>query len=167
LASGAPADAPVEAAECSDALVGQRCLMVRAAARAGGVLTGTLPLPAEVVGRLSDAGSLQFWLRVQNPNVNEFRGANPVIELRCRGGSSLTYTPVRPNGRPANLLLHAPFSEARWGWQPVAVPLAGGGDWQREVAGNAKLTDVEAVVLRFEEPGRLPFTVWVDGLSIR
>jgi len=157
----------IEVTEGRDALVGQRCLEVRAAAAGGFVLTGSLALTPDAARPLSDERTLQFWLRVRNANVNELRAANPVVELRCRGGGALTYTPVRPNGRPANLLLRPPFSEARWGWQPVSVPLAGGAGWRRDATGDATPAEAEALVLRFEEPGSLPLAIWVDGMSLK
>jgi parallel beta-helix repeat protein len=134
-------------------------------------LTGRLPLTGGVAARLASATALGFWLRVQNPNVNEYKGGNPVIELTGPAGT-VRYEPISQKGQPYNWLVHTPFSEARWGWRELVIPLAGTeqhaagwGSWKRTgpAGAHAKATELRLVIT---EPGRMPLTLWLDGLHV-
>ena len=87
--------------------------------------------PARSAARwdLSRRTRLQFWLKFRNPNNGGFQGVNPIVRLHA-GDAALTYTPVR-DGIPRNLLGDLPYSEARWGWLLVTIPLAGSDAWNR------------------------------------
>jgi hypothetical protein len=45
----------------------------------------------------------------------------------------------------SNLLNEPPFSEARWLWMPVSIPLTGDARWQRTLIGGASLERIEAI----------------------
>ena len=100
------------------------------------------------------------WIRAQNPTRPGWQNAGPVIRLYGRNGT-LVYTPA--SGR--NLLANPPYSEARWTWMRVVVPLAGSAEWERTQTDSVKLGRIEAVGLSLDSWGYAPFTVWVDGLT--
>jgi hypothetical protein len=81
-----------------------------------------------------------------------------VIRLYGRDGV-LTYTPSGDR----NLLANPPYSEARWTWMRVVVPLAGTAGWQRKQTGLVTLGVVDAVSLSLDSWGFLPFILWPDG----
>ena len=59
-----------------------------------------------------------------------------------------------------------PFSEARWLWMPMTIPLAGDAQWQRATKGQVALERIEAISLSLDSWGGDPFTVWLDGLTV-
>lgn len=147
----------------SDCVAGRLSLRVRASGCAGAVLTGSLPLRGESAAAVARNCELRFWLKTQNPNVTEYKGPNPIVRLAGPDGS-LSYTPIRADGKPRNLLLEAPFGHARRIWQYVVVPLAGGTGWRREETGDPDPRATTTLILRFEEPASEPWTFWLDGL---
>ena len=60
-----------------------------------------------------------------------------------------------------NLFGDLPFSEARWTWMPVEVPLAGNATWRRETIGQIDLVHVRGIGLALDSWGGDPFTVWL------
>ena len=68
--------------------------------------------------------------------------------------------------KDANLMNDPPFSEARWLWMPIAIPLAGDARWQRKVTGDIALSRIDALSLSLDSWGGDPFLVWLDGLTV-
>jgi hypothetical protein len=84
--------------------------------------------------------------------------------IRLTGPSGhIEYKPVKD----ANLLNDPPYSEARWLWAPFAIPLAGDDKWQRKETGNISLECIDALSISVDSWGEEPFTVWLDGLTVR
>jgi len=65
-----------------------------------------------------------------------------------------------------NLFGDLPYSEARWTWMPVVVPLAGNSEWKRVEAGRIDLQHINGVGLSLDSWGGEPFTIWLDGLEL-
>ena len=59
-----------------------------------------------------------------------------------------------------------PYSEARWLWMPIRIPLTGNAAWQRTETGTVSLERIEALSLSFDSWGDDPFTIWIDGLAV-
>jgi parallel beta-helix repeat protein len=104
---------------------------------------------------------LRFWIKALNPNVPGWQNAGPVVRLLGPAGA-FEYRLVKD----ANLLNDPPFSEARWLWMPVVIPLAGDTRWQRKATGTVSLDHLDALSLAVDSWGGDPFTVWLDGLSV-
>jgi hypothetical protein len=72
----------------------------------------------------------------------------------------LEYRPVKDG----NLLVNLPFSEARWTWMRIEVPLAGDTGWTRKKSGEVRMDHIRALSIALDSWGYDPFTVWLDGL---
>ena len=83
-----------------------------------------------------------------------------MVRLDAPGGT-LTYTPAGG----ANLLQSPPYSEARWTWMRVVIPLAGSDEWERKAVGEVSLARINAVSISLDSYGWEPFTVWLDGAT--
>ena len=59
-----------------------------------------------------------------------------------------------------------PFSEARWTWMPVEIPLGGSAAWTRADSGTVDLRNVTGIGLALDSWGGDPFTIWLDGLAV-
>ena len=90
-----------------------------------------------------------------------WQNAGPVVRLLGSRGA-LEYRPAKD----ANLLNDPPFSEARWQWMPIVIPLAGDNRWERRATGEITLACIDAVSLAVDSWGGDPFTVWLDGLAV-
>jgi len=101
-----------------------------------------------------------FWLKAQNPNIPGFQEPGPVLRLYGKEGE----VKIQPSGG-RNLLVGAPFSEARWTWMRVSIPLKGDKDWSREESGKVDLGRIDAVSVSLDSWGGDPFIAWIDGLS--
>jgi parallel beta-helix repeat protein len=148
-------------ADDSTALVGSRSLRFTPNPYPGLYATAIYPATRDAGWNFAGKTALRFWIKAQNPNVPGWQNAGPVLRLLSRAGE-LEYKPAKD----ANLLNDPPFSEARWLWMPVSVPLAGDAKWQRAVKGQAALERVDAISLSLDSWGGDPFTVWLDGLTV-
>ena len=147
-------------ADDEDAIIGGHSLRLRADPYPGFEAAATYPRGLEAAWDLSGKHALSFWLRTQNENIPGFQGPGPIVRLRTATGD-VTYQPA--DGR--NLLSSPPFSEARWCFCRYEIPLAGDDAWARE--GKGDLSQVRGISLVFDSWGGEPFTVWIDGLSVR
>jgi hypothetical protein len=144
----------------ADALCGLQSLRFTPDRYPGAYATAIYPASRDAGWDLSAKKQLSFWIKGQNPNLPGWQNPGPVIRLYGKNGV-LTYTPS--GGR--NLLANPPYSEARWNWTRVVVPLAGSAEWERQETGRVTLGRIEAVSLSLDSWGWEPFTVWVDGLT--
>jgi hypothetical protein len=110
---------------------------------------------------LTGAKNIRFWIKVENPNLPGFQNAGPVLRLFTSAGS-VEFKPAKD----ANLLNDPPFSEARWTWMPVVIPLSGDAQWKRTETGRFQSEQVDALSISLDSWGWEPFNVWLDGLSI-
>ena len=65
-----------------------------------------------------------------------------------------------------NLFGDVPFSEARWTWMPVEVPLLPDEGWTRQDSGKIDLHHVRGLGIALDSWGSDPFTIWIDGLAV-
>jgi parallel beta-helix repeat protein len=144
----------------TDALCGQHSLRFTPDPYPGAYATAIYPASRNAGWDLSAKKQLSFWIKAQNPNLPGWQNPGPVIRLYGKNGV-LTYTPS--GGR--NLLANPPYSEARWSWMRVVVPLAGSAEWERKETGTVTLGQINAMSLSLDSWGWEPFTVWVDGLT--
>jgi parallel beta-helix repeat protein len=142
-------------------IIGANCLRFTPNPYPGAYATALYPASRDAAWNFSGATQLRFWIKAQNPNVPGYQNAGPVIRLLGSSGQ-IEYKPAKD----ANLLNDPPFSEARWLWMPVIVPLAGDAQWSRTLRGEVTLERIDALSLSLDSWGGEPFTVWLDGLTV-
>jgi parallel beta-helix repeat protein len=144
-----------------EALLGGRCLRFRVDPYSGQYVSAVYP-------KLRDAGwnwrgrtRLHFWIKVENENIPSWQDTGPIVRLHGPNGT-LEFKPA--GGK--NVLNDVPFSEARWLWMPVVIPLSGEADWTAQKRGEFDLERVDAISVSLDSWGWQPFTVWLDGLAV-
>ena len=142
-------------------IVGARCLRFTPLPYPGAYATVVYPPTRDAAWNLADKKVIRFWIKARNPNLPGFQNAGPVVRLIGRQGN-IEYRPVKD----ANLMNDPPYSEARWLWMPMTIPLTGDAQWQRTVSGQATPDRIEAFSLSLDSWGGEPFTIWLDGLAI-
>ncbi len=142
-------------------IVGGKCLRFTPAPYPGAYATAIYPASRDARWNFTGKRAIRFWIRALNPNVPGYQNAGPVVRLLGAAGQ-IEYKPAKD----ANLLNDPPFSEARWTWMPVTIPLAGDAFWQRRDTGSASLERIDALSLSLDSWGGDPFTVWLDGLTV-
>ncbi len=147
-------------ADDPDAVAGRVSLRWTPDPYKGMYATAVYPASRDAAWDLSGKSRVAFWIRATNSNIPGFQEPGPVVRLHGRDGT----IKIQPSGG-RNLLVGTPYSEARWTWMPVAVPLAGDKDWVVESAGVVALSKIEAVSISFDSWGGDPFTIWLDGLA--
>lgn len=148
-------------ADDSDALIGRHSLRLSPDPYPGAYATARLSAPSGEPWDFSGKREIKFWVKALNPNVPGWQNAGPMVRLSGPDGQ-YEYRPAKD----ANLLNDPPFSEARWLWMPVKIPLSGDDRWSRTSSGNASLERIVAISLSFDSYGWDPFTIWLDGLTI-
>ncbi|HRZ37800.1 MAG TPA: right-handed parallel beta-helix repeat-containing protein [Candidatus Paceibacterota bacterium] len=151
----------VRFAEDAPGLIGRCALRFSPNPYPGAYATVVYPASRDAGWDWSGRRELRFWIKAQNPNVPGWQNAGPVVRLLGSRGT-LEYKPAKD----ANLLNDPPFSEARWQWMPIVIPLAGDARWERRVTGEINLARIDAVSLAVDSWGGDPFTVWLDGLAV-
>ena len=134
-------------ADDSNALVGKTSLHVRPDPYQGTDVAFTFPKSKDAGWDLTGKKQLTFWIRFTNPNNGGFQGPNPIIRLHS-GKAAYSYLPAY-NKNPRNLLGDLPYSEARYGWLRVTMPLAGG-DWIRSESLDGAVPPHIDNAMRFE-----------------
>ncbi len=142
-----------------DSVVGRSSLRFTPNPYKGMYATAIFPRERNGAWDLSTKTHVCFWLRATNSNIPGFQEPGPVVRLYSGEGT----VKIQPSGG-RNLLVGTPYSEARWTWMPVRIPLKGDADWSVEVAGGARLERINAVSISFDSWGGDPFTIWIDGL---
>ncbi|MBN2507892.1 MAG: right-handed parallel beta-helix repeat-containing protein [Verrucomicrobia bacterium] len=148
-------------ADDPDAIVGSRCLHFSPNPYPGAYATALFPATRDAGWNFAGKRQLRFWIKARNPNVPGWQNAGPVVRLLGRSGA-IEFRPAKE----ANLMNDPPFSEARWLWMPVTIPLAGDARWQRTATGEVALSRIEALSLALDSWGGDPFFVWLDGLTV-
>lgn len=143
-----------------DALVGRYSLRCSVNPYTGAYAVFRYPATRDTGWNLAGKTRLCFWIKTRNPNLPGWQNAGPVIRLMGPKGA-VEYRPAKD----ANLLNDPPFSEARWLWAPMVVPLDGDAHWTRRVEGEASLDRVDALSLAVDSWGGDPFEVWLDGIA--
>ena len=148
-------------ADDPNAIVGGRCLRFTPDPYPGAYAAAIFPAARNAAWNLTGRKTIQFWIRAENPNVPCFQNAGPVVRLLGQNGQ-VEFKPAKDG----NLLNDPPFSEARWRWMPVSIPIAGDASWQRTAAGQVQLDRIDAISIGLDSWGGDPFTIWLDGLSV-
>ncbi|MBI4605106.1 MAG: right-handed parallel beta-helix repeat-containing protein [Planctomycetes bacterium] len=146
-----------------DAVAGRSSLRFTPNPYKGMYATAVFPRERDAAWDLSRKTHVSFWLRAETPNIPGFQEPGPVVRLHSRDGA----VRIQPSGG-RNLLVGAPYSEARWTWMHVRAPLRGDAEWAVDAtggAGGAGLERVDAVSISLDSWGGDPFTVWIDGLT--
>jgi parallel beta-helix repeat protein len=147
--------------DAPDALIGKRSLRFEPKPYPGAYATVIFPASKDARWNLSGKKAIRFWVKTLNPNIPGWQNAGPVVRLLAVDGQ-VEYKPAKD----ANLLNDAPYSEARWTWMPVVIPLAGNAAWTRTQKGTITLDRIDAMSLSLDSYGYDSFTVWLDGLEI-
>ncbi|MEY2408001.1 MAG: hypothetical protein QOF48_671 [Verrucomicrobiota bacterium] len=151
----------IQFADDADAVVGTASLRFTPNPYPGQYATAIFPKTRDAQWDFSSRKSVRFWIRANNPNLPGFQNAGPVIWLYGRDGT-IRLEPAK--GR--NLFGDLPFSEARWTWMAVEVPLAGDDRWSRKESGKIDLAHLCGLGIALDSWGADPFTIWIDGLSV-
>lgn len=147
-------------ADDPDAVVGKHSLRFTPNPYPGLYATAIFPASRDAAWDLSGKKKLAFWIKTQNPNIPGWQNPGPVITLFGKSGA----IEIKPS-KDRNLLVAPPYSEARWTWLRLEVPLTPDPAWSRKPTGTASLDRIDAVGLALDSWGGDPFTVWLDGLS--
>ncbi|HEV8543246.1 MAG TPA: right-handed parallel beta-helix repeat-containing protein [Verrucomicrobiae bacterium] len=142
-------------------IVGMQCLRFTPNPYPGAYAAAIYPGKRNAGWNFAGKKMIQFWIKVENPNLPGFQNAGPLVRLLGQGGQ----IELKP-AKDANLLNDPPFSEARWLWMPMAIPIEGDSQWERKTTGEIQLDRIEAISVSLDSWGADPFTVWLDGLSI-
>ncbi len=146
----------------SNAIVGTRSLRFTPNPYPGAYATAIYPAQRNASWNFAGKKALQFWIKVENPNLPGFQNAGPVVRLLGPTGQ-IEFKPAKDG----NLLNDPPFSEARWLWMPIHIPLTGDEHWDRKTFGdNISLDQISAVSISLDSWGGDPLNVWLDGLSV-
>lgn len=148
-------------ADDAEALAGQRSLRFTPRPYPGAYATAVYPRGRNARWDFSGRQSIKFWLKARNPNIPGFQNAGPVIRLLGPDG----HLELKP-ARDGNVLNDPPFSEARWLWMPINIPLAGDARWLRLEEGQVHLSRIDAIAVSVDSWGWEPFTIWLDGLTV-
>jgi parallel beta-helix repeat protein len=143
------------------ALLGGRCLRWRVDPYPGQYVSVVYPRSRDAGWDWQRRARISFWIRAENENIPSWQDAGPVVRLHGPRG----WLEFKPAGG-GNLLNDPPFSEARWRWQPVVIPLAGDAAWTATREGEFDLGRVDALSVALDSWGWQPFTVWLDGLAV-
>jgi parallel beta-helix repeat protein len=122
--------------------------------------TAIFPRGRDADWDFSGKTKIRFWIRATNPNLPGFQNPGPVLFLYGKQGTAK----IEP-AKGRNLFGDLPFSEARWTWMPIEVPLSGTGIWTRTDSGAPDLKHVTGFGLALDSWGNDPFTIWIDGLA--
>jgi hypothetical protein len=131
---------------------------------AGDDVSLTFPKSRDAAWNLSAKRNLVMWVKFVNENDSSFQNNTPTIRLiDARGkGEEKRYIELKPKN---NLLgLNVPFSEGRWDFSYIEVPLAGDSQWERTVVGGADLKHIDALEIHADTWGA-GFELWIDGVA--
>lgn len=148
-------------AEETDAVVGKTSLRFTPDPYPGLYATVIFPRSRDADWDLSDRTKVRFWIKATNPNLPGFQNSGPVLWLYGKEGA----VKIEP-AKGRNLFSDLPFSEARWTWMPVEVPLRADEGWTRLDSGSVDLRHVGGLGIALDSWGGDPFTIWIDGLTV-
>ncbi len=148
--------------EDSDAIVGKNAIRFTPNPYPGQYATALFPSSQDANLAVEEGQSIRFWIKTANPNLPGFQNAGPVLLLICKDGT----VKLEP-AKSGNIFGELPYSEARWTWMRMEIPVAGDKRWTRHETGHPDLQHVQAVGLALDSWGGDPFTVWIDGMEIR
>lgn len=164
-----------------DAIVGRKSLRMDAVDYPGADVTARIEAK-DAPWDWSRCERLVFWLKSRNPDTYGWQDAGPVVRCTMPQGHA-TFRPG-PKDRPRNYARGDAFSESRWVWTRLFIPLPTGANtawgeaddegvrattaqelpWVCETEGTLNWSRVEALSLTLDSYGAPAFTVWIDGL---
>ncbi len=147
-------------ADDGDAVAGGFALRLRPDPYPGAYATAVYPKAKDATWDWSAKTELRVWVKYRNPNLPGWQDVGPVVTLFGPEGKRV----IKPKGRN---LLSGGESEARWLWQRLRIPLTATNGW--EIADEGKFTpnQVKAIGIGMDSFGGDPFTLWLDGLSVK
>ena len=148
-------------AEDADSVVGKTSLRFTADPYPGLYATAIFPRGKDADWDFSGKTKVRFWIKATNPNLPGFQNPGPVLWLYGKEGA----VKIEP-AKGRNLFGDLPFSEARWTWMPVEVPLQADDGWARQDSGKVDLGHVRSLGIALDSWGGEPFTIWIDGLTV-
>jgi parallel beta-helix repeat protein len=110
---------------------------------------------------LSGKSVLSFWLKALNLNVFCWQNNEIAVRLISRGGE------FRFEPAAKNWLWGPAHTPSRASWRYIEIPLAGDEEWVRATEGAPELSHVDAFAFALDSAEEAPFTVWIDGLTVR
>jgi parallel beta-helix repeat protein len=143
----------------TDAVVGKNSVRFRPVPYPGMGVSAIYPKQKNAKWNLSGKSRLTFWIRAENPNPTGFQGVAPIVKLFSSKGTCT----LMPTG-DKNLLRDGGYSEARWTWMRVEIPLKDADPiWKRE--GEIDFAEVQGISFTLDSFENSPFTVWLDGIG--
>jgi hypothetical protein len=146
--------------EDADAVVGKTALRFTPNPYPGQYATAIFPRGRDADWDFSKKTKIRFWIKATNPNLPGFQNPGPVLWLYGQDGN----VKIEP-AKGRNIFGDLPFSEARWTWIPVEIPLSGSADWTRKDSGKLDLSHIRGLGLALDSWGGDPFTIWIDGMT--
>jgi hypothetical protein len=138
---------------------------LHAVTNAGEDVALTFPKSRDAAWNLTSKRALQMWVKFRNDNDNSFQNNTPTIRLvdaRVKGDEK-AYFEYKP--KAGNLLgLTVPYSEGRWLFNFLEIPLAGDAVWERTLVGNPDLRHIDALEIHADTWGA-GFELWLDGVA--
>lgn len=151
----------IQFADDPSSLIGQHSLRWTPDPYPGELATVIYPAAKNAGWNWTSKKQIRFWIKSQNPNIPGWQNAGPIVTLIGPSGR-IEFRPPKD----ANLLNDPPFSEARWTWMPVVIPLEGNARWLKKTEGTISLERIDAISFGLDSYGWEPFTVWLDGLTV-
>ncbi len=144
----------------ADSVIGRYSLKFSPRICDGEMATAVYPKTQDAGWDLSDRRNLVFWFKANNPNIPVEGSEDGAVSLTLAGeGGELKFTGFDCRIMPGGL-----YSEARWTWYRVEIPLAGDDAWKLEKTGDVNMKCVNAICFAVKTPGVMPYTIWIDGL---
>lgn len=144
----------------ADAVVGSFSLRFSPNPYPGQYAATILDAPTGTPWNAAAKSRICFWIKAANPNIQGWQNAGPVIRLSGKKGAIV----LKPAG-DGNLLNSLPYSEARWTWMRLEIPLAGDANWTRTVEGDPDQAAITALSIALDSWGADPFIIRIDGLT--
>lgn len=144
----------------TEAIIGRYCLKLTTEKYNGEKVGLSYPVPNGELD-ISGKNKLVFWIRVLTPDIPVENADNGAIKIRLISENGAIVFSI-----PAYTLCFGIYSEARWTWSRIEIPIESGTDlWKREVIGKPDTKHVNALSFEINKSGTTSFTAWLDGLK--
>ena len=147
-------------ADDSGAVSGGFALRLRPDPYPGAYATAVFPKGKNAAWDWSKKSVLRVWVKYRNPNLPGWQDVGPVVTLFGAEGKRV----IKPKDRN---LLAGGESETRWSWQRSRIPLGAAPGWNVADEGKFTPSRVRAIGIGVDSWGWEPFTLWLDGLTVK